>query len=49
MWSEPQLVLVLRSVVLVAAKMTSNWMNNKLYVLILSVMSVPILIFAERI
>jgi hypothetical protein len=49
MWSLPQPVLVLGSMVLVATMMTSDWMNNKLYALILSVMSVPILIAAERI
>ena len=44
-----QPVLVLGSAFLVATMVTGEWMNHKLYALVMVMIPVPLLIFAERI
>ena len=49
LWAFPQPILVLGSMFLVAAMITEQWMDHKLFAAIMIVLPIPILIFAERI
>ncbi len=49
LWACPQPILVLGSMFLVAAMITQQWMDHKLFAAIMIVLPIPILIFAERI
>ena len=49
LWTVAQPILVLGSMFLVATMVTSEWMNHKLYALIMIVLPIPLLIAAERI
>ena len=47
-WTIAQPILVLGSAFLVATMVTGEWMNHKLYALIMIMLPIPLLIFAER-
>lgn len=49
LWSLPQPILVLGSMFLVATMVAHEWMNHRLYALIMMVLPIPLLIVAERI
>ncbi len=49
LWSLPQPILVLGSMFLVATMVAHEWMNHRLYALIMMVLPIPLLIAAERI
>lgn len=49
LWAMPQPILVLGSMALVATMVSDEWMNHKLYALVMMILPVPLLIFAERI
>jgi|TARA_B110000977_G_scaffold27234_2_gene34314 sterol desaturase/sphingolipid hydroxylase (fatty acid hydroxylase superfamily) len=49
LWTVAQPVLVLGSMFLVGTMVVDEWMNHKLYALIMIMLPVPLLIFAERI
>lgn len=49
LWTVAQPVLVLGSAFLVATMVTGDWMNHKLYALIMIMLPIPLLIFAEKI
>ena len=48
-WMVLQPVLVLGSAFLVATMVTGEWMNHKLYALVMVMLPVPLLIVAERV
>jgi sterol desaturase/sphingolipid hydroxylase (fatty acid hydroxylase superfamily) len=49
LWMLPQPLLVLGSMVAIAAMITQRWMNPDLFTTVMIVIPVPLLIFAERI
>lgn len=49
LWSLPQPILVLGSMLLVATMVTDKWMHHKDYALIMLLLPTPLLIIAERI
>lgn len=49
LWTVAQPILVLGSMFLVATMVNGEWMNHKLYAVIMIVLPVPLLILAERI
>lgn len=49
LWTIAQPVLVLGSMFLVASMVTGEWMDHKLYALIMVMLPIPLLIYAERI
>lgn len=49
LWTIAQPVLVLGSMFAVASMITGQWMDHKLYALIMVMLPIPLLIFAERI
>lgn len=49
LWALPQPILVLGSMVLVATMITGEWMHHKLFALVMMILPIPLLIFAERI
>jgi uncharacterized membrane protein len=48
LWTAAQPALVLGSMFLVATMVTGEWMNHKLYALIMIMLPIPLLIFVER-
>ena len=49
LWTVAQPVLVLGSMLLVATMVTGEWMNHKLYAVIMIVLPIPLLLVAERV
>jgi len=49
LWTVAQPILVLGSMILVATMVTGEWMNHKLYALIMILLPIPLLIAAERV